>query len=298
MRISNECRVTFRYKPDTLSPSIVNTVFSNVVSTDVVNDVILVIKKVNKEAISKFEVLTYDIVIKNISDIEITNVFFQDSIPKELRFISNSIFINKVNIRCVNPIEGFYIGTILPGDSISMSFKVLVNEENEDHIINNSSKAIYDYIYNIEEKPERVEKESNVVSTQIKRDLFKQIEVSNLLTVSKCMPSIKDIISVKIKVRIIDTKLVETPVITTPSYDSNDLSNLIIMGVIEYEVMYNYKSGIQSFREQEGFSTFILVPSGLDYCEKKIVKVNIEESTYKKVDCKRIFVNTSLLIEI
>ncbi|SHH95371.1 conserved repeat domain-containing protein [Clostridium collagenovorans DSM 3089] len=298
MRISNECRVTFRYKPDTVSPSIVNTVFSNVVSTDVINELISVTKKVNKDTISKFEVLTYDIVIKNISDIDVTNVFFQDSIPKGLRFISNSVFVNKVNIRCVNPIKGFYIGTILPGDSISISFKVLVNEENEEHIINNSSKAIYDYIYNIEEKPERVEKESNVVSTQIRKDLFKQLEVSNLLSISKCMPSIKDIISVKIKVKIIDTKLVETPITTTSSYDSNDLSNLIIIGAIDYEVIYNYKSGVQSFREQEGFSSFLLVPSGLEYCEDKSVKATIEQSTYKKVDCRRIFVNTSLLIEI
>lgn len=312
MEVVNKSRVDFEYRQGQQGVLIKKTIFSNTVSTDVINQLLTVEKQVDKAIATLCEVLFYNITISNISAISVTNVFFQDIPPEGTKFIMNSVKVNGEKRRCVNPNDGFYLGTIDPQNSLSVSFKVVVLSKESNHSINNQSDIFYDYIYNTEMPPTRVPIYSNEVSTIIEKRLFKQFNVSNTLILSPCMPLIDSIIRTSVKVCIIDTKLVATPIIYENNTKNLNLFKLIIIGTIEYKVKYKYhKCGfneytneeendeeIQELTDKEGFSTFLLVPCGIQYCEGYSVSIFIENISKLLLDKKSLFIDVELLVNL
>lgn len=287
MKVINECRINFKYRLSQQTPIINKTIFSNQVSTQVVRNTLEISKYVNKKQTYSFDILTYTIVIENITQITINNLFFQDNIPNGTKFIENSVIVNDIKIRCVNPQEGFYIGKLTGKGKVKITFKVLVLPMCFCKNIINYSTIKYDYIYNVEKPPYRAFKESNSVDTKCEFRLFKQISIGNAL---KLDTGIYKIIDGKYKFKIIETKVISSPKL--------NLYTLIVIGKIEYEICYksNPKCNCKYIEDVFGFSTDMLVPIGITFFNKDKIQGSIEYASANLVNKNTIFINIDLLL--
>lgn len=300
MRVINECRVDFQYKLSTQSPVVIKTIASNMVSTDIVKDIIKIEKYTNKRSSCAFDILTYTICIKNISKYVVTNVFFRDKIPGGTRFIENTVTINNTKRRCINPDSGFRLWDIDPEEIIKITFKVVVLPNCFCNTINNFSTIEHDYIYNIEKPPTRIVIESNKVKTKIKNKVFKTVLVDNKLEVCD---KIQKIIDIKVEARIIDTKIAISPANDIYANCNDSLCTLVVLGSIEYELNFivdcngkKRENKCKSYCNIFGFSTYMVAPVGITYLDKNNIKVKIESICSDLLDTNTVFISTGLLL--
>lgn len=282
MRLINECRVDYRYKLGENSPTIRKTVVSNMVSTEIIKEMLLVTKFVNKERVSTFEILIYEIIISNISYKKVNNIFFKDTLEKSIMFIKNSVKLNGKSKRCLNVEKGFFIRDLLVGEKEIITFKVLVIDKNSSSIIENYSSVEFDHIYNIEECAKRREKESNKVLSNCENNLFKQINLLNYI----CLPNnFQKLKGMKYKLEILETKLL--------SSKTSKLTKLLVVGKIEYESI-DFLNKVKS--DCEGFSTCMLVPIGVNYVGEINIKGQVEYISAHKINKNLMAINIDLLL--
>ncbi|MEG0295195.1 MAG: DUF11 domain-containing protein [Clostridium sp.] len=286
MRVINECRVDYRYRLGTDSPIIRKTIDSNMVYTEIIKDVLLVEKSVNKKCVNTLEILTYEIIISNISYGKVKNIFFRDILEKHLMFIKNSVEINGESKRCLNVYKGFFIRDLLVRDEEIITFKVLAMNKNKCSIIENHATVEFDHIYNIEECPKRREKDSNKVLSKCENNLFKQINLLNYIYIPNTVQKIKGI---KYKIEILETKLL--------SLKTSELCRLLVIGKIEYQTIYNLDGINKIYEDCEGFSTCMLVPIGANYTEKVDIKGYVEYISAHKINDSIMAINIDLLLQ-
>lgn len=284
MFVVNTCRVDYKYRLSSLSPIITKTALSNIVSTQIINEKIKIIKSVDKEKAGLFNLLKYTILIYNISDEIINDLFFQDKIPNGSRFIENSLVINNIMKRCISPESGFYIKKLNIKEKIKVTFKVIITESKYPYI-KNSSDIEYNYIYNIEEKPIRRKEKSNITKTKYENNLFKQILLRNIINLSckaKCITKVKCI------PKVTSTKLVNCYV--------NEKCGVLVIGKINYFIFYRYKGRNYLIEDISGFSICMIAPIGITYLNKIDIKIDTEYICSNLVNENKIFINTSLLL--
>ncbi len=56
--------------------------------------------------------MTYTVTVTNTSRYKTGNIFFKDYISKYIEFINNTVKVNGIIKRGLNPQQGFYIGRI------------------------------------------------------------------------------------------------------------------------------------------------------------------------------------------
>ena len=301
MRVVNECRIDFQYRLSPNSPIVIKTINSNIVSTDIVRSILKIEKYVDRKSTNAFDVLTYTVDIFNISELLVTNVVFQDKIPIGTRFIENSVTINNLKRRCINPQEGFYIGNINVDHKIRITFKVVVLPKCFTRVIKNYSTIEYDYIYNIEKSPTRILIESNKVNVAYENKVFKQLSINNSLKLYK---PVYNILNSKVSIKVLEVKITNTPI--NDFYKNSNLCTIIIIGSIGYEVLYksNVKNKFKKSKVREiisatdnfGFSSQMLVPVGITYLNKNNINIIIENVSTNLLDSETVFINTNILL--
>ncbi|MGL6105482.1 DUF11 domain-containing protein [Romboutsia sp.] len=303
MKINNECRINYQYRLSSYSPIIMKTVCSNTVSTDIIRCMLKVDKYVDKKYTSAFDILTYTIVIKNISKLFITKIFFQDKIPKGTRFIENSVTVDGFERRCVNIECGFYIGNLKAEGEAKITFKTITLPSCFSHIIKNYSTIEYDYIFNVEKCPARICMESNNVTTFYEDRTFKQISVDNEIKVHQ---NINNILNTKVEIKVLDVKILNTPI--NESYLTKNIKSCSILVIcrVEYEVLFSYYRKTKnrkfencsktSIKEVFGFANYMIVPVGITYVNKNSIKIFIENISSNLLDCETIYISTSILM--
>ncbi|MDB3084655.1 hypothetical protein C4097_08840 [Clostridioides difficile] len=303
MKVINECRIDFQYRLSPKSPVIVKTICSNVVSTDIVKDILKIEKYVDKKHSYSFDIVTYTVCISNVSKYIVTNAFFQDKIPTGTKFINNSVTINSIKKYFINPEKGFSLHDINSGKCIIITFKVIVLPHYLCNTIKNCSTIEHDYIYNIEMSPTRVVMKSNKVNTYVENKVFKSLQVDNNIKISQ---RIDKIIDIKVKVNILETKVVNTPANDVYRKQNSDVCTFIILGNIEYEINYklkckktNRKNKNQKMKTKIsvfGFSCNMLVPIGITYLNKDNIKINIENTSTSQIYKGKLFVSSNILL--
>ncbi|MGL4849975.1 MAG: hypothetical protein ACRC28_13825, partial [Clostridium sp.] len=125
----NKGVATFKYTPDPLSPPVSDFCESNVVSTKIAPTDLITggIKTVDKPFSNAGDTLTYTIKTTNNSTIALNNVVLGDTLPDGVDFIKGSVTINGILNSNANPENGVQVGDVIPGDSVLVSFKVLVS---------------------------------------------------------------------------------------------------------------------------------------------------------------------------
>lgn len=285
MDIINRCYVDYNYRLSAQSPMVSKTIISNMVWTQVIREKLEIKKIVNKENAYSFDVLVYTIIILNISGELIENLFFKDCIDKGTRFIENSVMINDIKKRCLNPEKGFYIGNLKKNDMVKISFKVLILASYLSEHIKNKSYVEYNYRYNIEKPPIRVVKESNDVITEHNKNLFKQIIVGNTIKIDT---GIDKVITIECNAEVIGTKIINNFRV--------DFCNILILAKLKYKILYKSCGKLICYEDVFGFSEFILAPIGAIYLNNIDIKIKIEDISSELIGKKVIFLNSAILI--
>ncbi|MGL5378609.1 hypothetical protein [Clostridium sp.] len=308
MKVINESRMDFNYRLSSEQPIVTETIYSNRVVTYIVLDGLEVEKLVSKKEASPFDILTYDINIKNPTKDIKKNIYFTDCLNENSIYIKNTLYIKDKQVRCKNNLNAIYIGDVLPNEIIRITFKAVTLCCKGLNVVKNKSEITFEYKHNIDEEEIELNIESNEVYTSIKNNLFKVFKSQGCIL--RVMPNVNYIIRVQSKISIIKTKLVETPIVSTVEHNEETLCKLIVIAVIEYKIIYEEKRNsyinicdrekiIKEYKVVQGISTSLSIPYGVNFCKDLKCKASLINTEYEVFDCgSSIFLSSNILIKI
>ena len=125
-QVTNQAVVTFKFVVDPKQQPYTDTTYSNTVTTNISLGSLSVTKAANKQYATIGEEITYTITIVNTGNINATNVVFNDPTPHNAIFVMGSVAINGVLYLDYNPSAGFSLNTMVPGQIITVVYKVQV----------------------------------------------------------------------------------------------------------------------------------------------------------------------------
>ena len=147
---SNNASASFNYIVDpTLSTNANGSSNTNSVSIFISSDT-NPIKSVNKTYATVGDTLTYTVVWKNALNVTQNNLVFIDTIPNDTTFVPDSVTINEVPQigATINPPNGLNLGILPVDESVTVTFKVIVDTIPNPNPICNDMSAIFNYISN------------------------------------------------------------------------------------------------------------------------------------------------------
>ncbi|MGG7178369.1 DUF11 domain-containing protein [Clostridium paraputrificum] len=301
MQIVNQARTDFEYKLSQKSPTIQKTILSNKVKTSIIPGMLQSRKYTDKVRATLFETLTYTITITNISNSKVTNIYFQDILPTNLKFISNTLIINDKRLICLNPNDYIKLADIPPNNTTLISFKSLVIKTDTSCLAENSSTIYFDYLYNVEEPPMQLKEFTNTVITKINNNLFKCFNLESIVDMPYCKRVYK-IINIKAKANIINCTLVQPPEINNIEDLENSLCTLVVSGCMKYEIIYQLKNrnipDYFQYNHVEFFSTNIPVPIGISYTDEFDININVENIYFNIIYKSKLYISSHLILEI
>ncbi|MEK4408545.1 cell surface protein [Bacillus sp. FSL L8-0642] len=165
--ILNSGTTTYQYIPVPNQPAVSGTDTTNIVSTQVNNATVTMVKAVDKNYADIGDTLTYTVAFTATGNTNANNVIFTDVIPNGTTFVLNSLTIDGTTQVGANPANGVNIGSIPAGTTKNVSFQVVVNTIPASNVVSNGSSASYQYTVNPSQSPVMKNISSNLVSTQI-----------------------------------------------------------------------------------------------------------------------------------
>ena len=102
-------------------------------------------KQANPQVINLGDTVTYTITFQNVGNINATDVIITDPTPSGTTFIPNSVTINGVTQPGTNPNNGVNVGTVTPGQIVTLTYQVTVTELPPDGIIKNTATVTYTF---------------------------------------------------------------------------------------------------------------------------------------------------------
>lgn len=301
MQIINQARTDFEYRLSSNEPIIRKTILSNKVKTNIIQNILYSKKYIDKKVATLFDTLTYKIVITNISCLNINNIYLQDFLSNNLKFVTNSLIVNGKKLRCLNPNTPIKLTDISPQSTIIISFKSIIIKTDDSNCIKNCSNIYFDYIYNVEKPPIQLKKYTNTVLTKISNNLFKDFNIESIIALPYCI-KINNIIDIKAKVNIVKYKLVQTPIVNTLKHKEKSLCKLIIIGSIEYKIIYQFTNinptNCFQYNFIDGFSTSILVPIGIRYVKNFDINIRVKNIDYIIINNSKLYLSSNLLLEV
>ncbi|PFK03737.1 hypothetical protein CN957_14630 [Bacillus cereus] len=85
-----------------------------------------VVKTADHQTATIGDVITFTTVITNTGDTAIQNIRFQDMLDSSVQFVLGSVTVDNTPVPNVNPVSGFLIGSLNPGEARTVSFQVVV----------------------------------------------------------------------------------------------------------------------------------------------------------------------------
>ncbi|MCU9814245.1 hypothetical protein [Paraclostridium sp. AKS73] len=125
-KVTNQAVIPFKYLVDPKQSPYSDTAYSNTVTTNIAYGNLNVTKSVNKKYATIGEKITYTIAIENIGNINATDVVFLDYTPNNSIFVLGSVTVNGIVHTDYNPSAGFNLGTMVPGQIITVVYQVQV----------------------------------------------------------------------------------------------------------------------------------------------------------------------------
>ncbi|KFN02976.1 DUF11 domain-containing protein [Bacillus clarus] len=152
---------------------------TNTVVTQINTGGLNVIKEVNTNQATVGDILTYTVTVQNTGNALLTNVFFQDVVSLAVSFVANSVTINKSAQNGLNPNSGFSLPNIPVGQSVVVSFEVLIELDPANEDILNSATVSASFQVNPNEPPVTITSPSNVVNTTLQTGGFEVTKFVN-----------------------------------------------------------------------------------------------------------------------
>ncbi|MEG2810939.1 MAG: DUF3794 domain-containing protein [Clostridium sp.] len=162
--VLNTASTEFNYIVDPAKPPVNASSTSNETVVNILHGEILpenLIKSANKEVTTPGDIITYTVSAKNTGNTPI-NLVLSDVLPVGVEFVAGSVIIDGVNKPLEDPGVGINVGQVLPGETVTIQFKVVVLDNAPDPITN-TAKAIYSYTVDPTKPPVSKETISNEV---------------------------------------------------------------------------------------------------------------------------------------
>ncbi|CAM4026536.1 cell surface protein [Bacillus luti] len=137
--INNDASISYAVTIDPTEPPITITKQTNIVTTTIVDPMVIIEKTADKSIVVIGDSITFTLKIVNHSPIPTINTSVLDIIPAGTTFIENSVTINGTQIPNIRPDTGMNIGA-LPADEVAtITFQVLVTSIPSNSTIINSA---------------------------------------------------------------------------------------------------------------------------------------------------------------
>lgn len=151
--IENEGTVSFQYQPDPTRPPVSITTPTPTTKTQVSEVTTNPNKQASPQVINLGDTVTYTVTFQNVGNINATDVIITDPTPSGTTFIPNSVTINGVSSPGANPNSGVNVGTVTPGQIVTLTYQVTVSALPPDGIIKNTATVTYTFQPNPSEPP-------------------------------------------------------------------------------------------------------------------------------------------------
>ncbi|MEG1558685.1 MAG: hypothetical protein RR228_01290 [Bacilli bacterium] len=179
--IENTGKVDYTYTVDPSNPNGEKASGnSNTVTTKIVNATLETTKTASDNVSYLNQVITYNLLVKNTGNVPVDSVIITDAINNGTTYLPGSLSVSvpstgtpDTGINLTNP--------ILPGNSVTVSFKVTVTSMPSPNPIANKASSAFKYTLNpLNPNGESGSSTSNVVNTLIFRNNYKQ-EINDLI---------------------------------------------------------------------------------------------------------------------
>ncbi|PEP56617.1 DUF11 domain-containing protein [Bacillus pseudomycoides] len=102
-------------------------------------------KKVNKTEAKVKDNLTYTVLVTNMDPVDAQNTILKDILPKELKFVPGSVFVDGVPQSSVNVNHGIKLGMVGTGELIEVTFQAQVINIPPDELVKNKATLNYEF---------------------------------------------------------------------------------------------------------------------------------------------------------
>ncbi|MCY6958953.1 DUF6923 family protein [Clostridium brassicae] len=295
-QVVNVAVVDYNFIVDPTRPPIEKSDTSNEVVTQVEIVQVDVLKSADKTFVIKGDTITYTVIITNSSTIPVNDVVFTDPIPDGTSFVPDSVTING-NLAGENPSTGINLGTLDPGETVKVGFKVKVDFVPCPPRILNKAFVSFNYVLGDNIIEETVESNSSIID--IGPTSFKQLSREEYVKIPVQKPDAEEILNTVVDIEITNTKVIKTPIITSLEGQNLTGFKLIVEGVLNQKVEYiacDEKQSVHAAHFRVPFSTFIILPES--YVEGTNIEIEaVVEDIYSKLVNKRtVFKNITFMI--
>ncbi|MCY6958952.1 DUF7507 domain-containing protein [Clostridium brassicae] len=295
-QVVNVAVADYNFIVDPTRPPIEKSDTSNEVITQVEIVQVDVLKSADKTFAVIGDIITYTVIITNSSTIPVNDVVFTDSIPDGTSFVPASVTVND-NPVSGDPSTGINLGTLDPGESVKVSFKVKVEFVPCPPRIINKAFVSFKYALGDNIIEETVESNSSIID--VGPTSFKQLSREEYVKIPCQKPDAEEILNTVVDIEITNTRVIKTPIITSLEGQNLTGFKLIVEGVLNQKVEYiacDEKQSVHAAHFRVPFSTFIILPES--YVEGTNIEIEaVVEDIYSKLVNKRtVFKNITFMI--
>lgn len=142
MTITNQSQVQFSY---TLPDGSVQTEtrLSNIVTTEILTYSFTKVKSSNKTFLQEGESATQTIVLTNSSLINLTGLFFTDTMTAGASHVSGTVFVNGVSQPAYDVVTGFNLGDLAPNGVITIAYDIIADNPLSQPLVTNYGTVAY-----------------------------------------------------------------------------------------------------------------------------------------------------------
>lgn len=275
---------------------------TNVVPTKIVSLCVKLTKSVDKCVANKNDILNYSLLIENNSNIALDDVVLFDDLPQELSLLPQSIFVNgdKSN---EDLSSGIHLQTIGPGSIYIVVFQAKVDCIPYSMRVDNRAYMNFNYSIHLEDStiPSSGVEVSNVTSTSIGPNSFKQLMVSSKLPIPCSKNGVYEIINKFIDVEIVNKDIIDT--IKGISCEGERLTGkkIVVNGTLMERIEYIESCSDKSIEVAEyeiPFNTFIVLPENYKELSNLKIESTIENIDIRLIDVKTLYQSVTLLLEV
>ncbi|SFA96785.1 DUF7507 domain-containing protein [Clostridium frigidicarnis] len=187
--VTNNSVVTFSYMFNQYTYLIKKTVISNVTSIQVQYGEIIGERSNDNNYPNVDDIVTYTLNLTNIGNVEVTNFQVLEPPIPGASFVAGSVKINGIVKPLLNPFDGFTVDSILPKQTVTIIYKVKINQIQPGELVENIAQVPFKYQITPGGPVISTEKDSNKVVT---RANFVNITINE--TVDKPYAIIDDIL--------------------------------------------------------------------------------------------------------
>lgn len=127
MIIPNQSNVSFSYiLPDGSTER--KELDSNIVNTEILTYSVPKVKTADKQVIQEGETSVHTVTITNNSATQLFNNFFKDQMTSGASYVAGSVVVNGVSQPTYDPIAGFALPALNPGQAITISYTIIAND--------------------------------------------------------------------------------------------------------------------------------------------------------------------------